>query len=154
MDYQLLEQKGPSEEKVQDKRKQIDTVPSEAFLMTAPANLFSFGNTTGPRGARPVQDFDVESPEDEVGPESPPLPKGASNMTNVAMSPLTGHFHKLSAGKSLVSGLGVVADGSDVVARSPHIKGHHTIFPTKKMKVSEFNTLYKSLEWEYGGKKK
>lgn len=44
-------------------------------------------------------------------------------------------------------------DGLDVIPNSPHGVGHHTIFPTRAMTVNEFNELYKSLPWQYGGKK-
>ena len=44
-------------------------------------------------------------------------------------------------------------DGLDVIPDSPHGVGHYTIFPTKEMTVNEFNELYKSLPWQYGGKK-
>lgn len=144
MDFQLPEQAETDE--------QTDTVSSETYLMEAPIDLYSFGNKTEPRGARPI-DFKVASLEDEVGPENPPLPKGASNVTDVSTVPLTGHYHKLAAKKALLSGLGLVADGKDKVSGSKHMVGHHTIFPTKRMKLSAFNILYKALEWEYGGKK-
>ena len=79
--------------------------------------------------------------------------KGASNVTDVNNAPLNGNYHTLPAGTTLPNGLGVIADGSDVVANSPHGVGHYTIFPTTEMTVSEFNELYKSLPWKYGGKK-
>lgn len=44
-------------------------------------------------------------------------------------------------------------DGLDVIPDSPHGVGHYTIFSTKEMTVNEFNELYKSLPWQYGGKK-
>ena len=88
-----------------------------------------------------------------VGPEFGPLPRGASNVTNVENAPLSGHYHMLPKGIQLPEGLGIIADGSDVVPHSPHGKGHYTIFPTRQMTVREFNELYKSLQWMYGGKK-
>lgn len=101
-----------------------------------------------------MQDFNVESFDDIVGPESGPLPKGASNVLNVNDASLKGHYYVLPAGTKLPDGLDIIADGSDVVANSPHGVGHYTIFPTKEMTVDKFNELYKSLPWKFGGKKK
>lgn len=49
-------------------------------------------------------------------------------------------------------GLSVIADKKDVLPNSTHGIGHHTIYPTIKMTVDEFNRLFKSLPWKYGGK--
>ena len=117
------------------------------------SDIYSFGNKSSPRGARPMQDFGVESFDSIVGPEHGPLPKGASNVLNVNDAPLNGHYHILPAGTQMPDGLDIVADGIDVVPNSPHGVGHHTIFPTREMTVNEFNELFKSLPWQYGGKK-
>lgn len=107
------------------------------------ADIYSFGNKSAPRGARPKQDFDVENFDSIVGPEIGPLPKGASNVLDVNSAPLNGHYHMLPSGTQM-------PDGLDVIPDSPHGVGHYTIFPTKEMTVNE---LYKSLLWQYGGKK-
>ena len=115
--------------------------------------IYSFGNKSAPRGARPKQDFDVENFDSIVGPEIGPLPKGASNVLDINSAPLNGHYHMLPSGTQMPDGLDVIADGIDVIPDSPHGVGHYTIFPTKEMTVNEFNELYKSLPWQYGGKK-
>ena len=117
------------------------------------ADIYSFGNKSAPRGARPKQDFNVENFDSIVGPETGPLPKGASNVLDVNSAPLSGHYHMLPAGTQMPDGLDIIADGIDVIPNSPHGVGHHTIFPTRAMTVNEFNELYKSLPWQYGGKK-
>ncbi len=117
------------------------------------ADIYSFGNKSAPRGARPKQDFNVENFDSIVGPETGPLPKGASNVLDVNSAPLSGHYHMLPAGTQMPDGLDIIADGIDVMPNSPHGVGHHTIFPTRAMTVNEFNDLYKSLPWQYGGKK-
>ena len=119
---------------------------------TTNVELNSFGNASRPRGARP-KDFGVNGMDDIVGPEMPPLPNGASNAADVNLAPLSGHYHKLPAGTVLPDGLGVVADGSDVIPNSGRFPGHHTIYPTREMTVNEFNELYLSLPWVHGGKK-
>ncbi|MED1790097.1 hypothetical protein P4V47_21930 [Brevibacillus laterosporus] len=122
-------------------------------LQKTETDLYAFGNKAGPRGARPKQDFNVAEFEDYVGPNFPPLPKGASTVTDVNKAPLSGHYHVLPAGTELPSGLGVIADGKDVLKNSTHGPGHNTIYPTRQMTVNQFNELLKSLPWEYGGKK-
>ena len=117
------------------------------------ADIYSFGNKSAPRGARPQQDFNVENFDSIVGPETGPLPKGASNVLDVNSAPLSGYYHMLPAGTQMPDGLDIIADGIDVIPNSPHGVGHHTIFPTRAMTVNEFNGLYKSLPWQYGGKK-
>ena len=118
-----------------------------------PKDLYAFGNSTSPRGARPVQDFDVEDFSNFVGPETPPMPHGASSFDNIDNVPLKGHYHTLPEGTELPEGLGVIADGSDVLENSLRGVGHHSFFPIKSMTVEEFNNLFKSLPWKYGGKK-
>ncbi|MDN4620978.1 pre-toxin TG domain-containing protein [Paenibacillus sp. PsM32] len=115
--------------------------------------LNAFGNRTEPRGARPSNDFGVSESTDVVGPQAPPLPNGASTVTDVNRIPLSGHYHTLPEGTELPDGLGVIHDGSDVLPNSPRGHGHNTIYPTRPMTVEEFNQLFKSLPWRYGGKK-
>ena len=110
-------------------------------------------------GARPQQDFKVESFDDIVGPEiadpeNGVFPKGASNVTNPNNSTLSGQYHSIPQGTELPFGLDIIADGSDLYRNSPHAQGHYTVFPTREMTVSEFNDLYKSFPWVHRGKKK
>lgn len=115
-------------------------------------DLAAFGNQAGPRPARAGKDMFP----DQTGMISPgqlPLPHGASTFSEVAQAPLTGHYHILPEGTQLPEGLGVVADGSDIMPGSPRPPGHHTIYPTRLMSMDEFNQLYQNLPWQYGGKK-
>ena len=73
-------------------------------------------------------------------------------MNDVTNAPLTGHYYQLDAGTELPDGLGIIQEGCDIFPDSPHGPGHSTIYPTKPMTVEEFNDLYKSLPWKYGGK--
>ena len=118
-----------------------------------PRDAYTFGNSTSPRGARPQQDFGVEGYDSFVGPESGPFPRGASTFSDVSSVPLTGHYYSLPSGTDLPSGLDIIPDGMDVIPGSPHGPGHMTIFPSNEMTVSEFNELFQSLPWKYGGKK-
>jgi len=88
-----------------------------------------------------------------VGPEDPADPNGASAVTDVSLSLMHGHYHRLPAGTSLPEGLSVVADGSDVNTASRHGPGHHTIYPATAMLLNEFIELFENLPWKYGGKK-
>ncbi|MDE5589892.1 MAG: DUF4157 domain-containing protein [Acetatifactor sp.] len=129
---------------------------AHAVSAITPGDLYAFGNRAQPRRARPQQDFGVDSEEQDVGPEIPPFPKGASTFSNVDGAPLTGHYHKLPGGTQLPNGLGVVADGRDVHADllQAHGAGHHTIFPTVRMQVRQFNDLFTGLPWQYEGQKR
>lgn len=115
--------------------------------------MYAFGNKSKPRDARAERDFGVIDNTAIVDAQKPPLPKGASTVLDVNEAPLSGHYHTLPAGTTMPEGLGVIADGKDVIPNSPHGKGHHTIFPTIDMTVDEFNSLFQSLPWQYGGKK-
>jgi len=68
-----------------------------------------------------------------------------------AGSGLQGHYHILPEEVKMPDGLGIKHDGGDMPGgyMSP---GHSTIYPTKDMTVDEFNDLFNSLPWEYGGK--
>lgn len=125
----------------------------EGQYLTVPRNLYAFGNAGGPRLAR-RSDFGIEPDEEEVGPEEPPLPQGASTFADVESAPLTGHYHQLNAGVRLPAGLGVVADGSDVNPGSPHGPGHHTIFPAIRMLFNDFNRLFSGAGWTHAGNKR
>jgi hypothetical protein len=118
-----------------------------------PTDLYAFGSKQMPPGARPVQDFGVTSVTDLVGPDSPPLPKGASTFADIGQSILGGHYHRLPSGTPLPEGIGVIADGSDVLPGSPRRPTHHTIYPTRIMTVEEFNRKLWSLPWQWQGKR-
>jgi hypothetical protein len=49
-------------------------------------------------------------------------------------------------------GLGVRADGSDVVSGSPHPPTHHTIYPTQPMSPEELTDKFRNLPWGHAGK--
>jgi hypothetical protein len=89
-----------------------------------------------------------------IGPESPPLPRGASTFGDVGQAPVTGHWHTLLQGTLLPEGLGVVADGVAVLSGSPHSPTHYTIYPAVAMPVDQFINLFLHLPWQYGGNKK
>lgn len=46
-------------------------------------DLSTFGNKTSTCGARPKQDFVADDFDSVIGPESGPMPKGASNMPDL-----------------------------------------------------------------------
>jgi RHS repeat-associated protein len=117
-----------------------------------PTDLSAFGNKNAPRAPRAGKDVFPDA-DGNVGPEAPPLPKGASTFSDPNQAPLTGHHHTLPAGTQLPEGLGVVADGNGVVPNSPHPAGHHTIYPTVSMPYDSFVNLFNGLPWQYGGKK-
>ena len=115
-------------------------------------DLFAFGNRAGPRAPRVGTDI-LPDPNGVLGPQAPPLPKGASTFSDEQKAPLTGHYHRLPAGTELPQGLDVVADGLDVDSRYPNPATHHTIFNTVEMALDHFIELFGHLPWEYGGKK-
>lgn len=90
-----------------------------------------------------------------IGPEAPPLPKGASAFSDLADMEavgLSGYYHVLPAGTELPEGFGVVADGQGVVPGSPRLPSHHTLYPTEEMTLERFREMFlKELPWEYGG---
>ncbi len=132
---------------------QEEEAEMEGQYSTVPRNLYAFGNAGGPRSAR-CSDFGIKSDEEEVGPEGPPLPQGASTFADAESTSLSGHYHRLNAGVRLPAGLGVVADGRDVNSDSSHGPGHHTIFPVIKMLFNEFNRLFLGLGWTHAGNKR
>jgi hypothetical protein len=124
--------------------------PSPGFVV--PVGLFAFGNRAGPRPPRIGIDL-IPDAAGNVGPEAPPFPAGASTFADPLQAPLTGHYHGLVRGTPLPAGLGVVADGSDVRADSPHPPGHHTIYPAVEMPADQFVRLFLSLPWLWVGRK-
>jgi hypothetical protein len=115
-------------------------------------DLYAFGNWTGPRPPRPGKDITPDA-AGMVGPENPVRPFGASAVADVSKSRLHGHYHRLPTGTVLPTGLGVVADGSDILTGSRHGPSHHTIYPVVAMSFVKFVTLYVNLPWQYGGRK-
>jgi hypothetical protein len=135
-----------------------DEIPSERVT---PVVLYAFGGSpehnSAPRPPRPLiearGDMAVEG-DATVLRQSPPLPQGASLFADPGRAPLNGHCYRIDAGTLLPEGLGVVADGRDVVALSPHDPTHHTLYPTRRMPFEEFVRLYLELPWEYAGRKR
>jgi hypothetical protein len=113
-----------------------------------PTDVYAFGNRTKPRPPRLGKDIDVKE-NGLVGPQTPPA--GASTFGDPSQAPLTGHYHKLPKDTTLPEGLSIVPDGIDV--GGPHRQTHHTIYPNREMPFDEFSQKYRSLPWEYGGKK-
>jgi hypothetical protein len=101
-----------------------------------------------------VQDFQVSSANDTVGPYSPSSPtdlsSGGSTFIDPKGSGLSGQYHMLPAGTEMPDGLAIHADGEDVGGPQPW--GHRTIYPTAPMSVSEFGDLFLSLPWQWAGK--
>ncbi len=122
-----------------------------------PVDVYAFGGRSAPRSPRiegynlkPGQMTDVTPNENGfIGPAEPP--EGASTFGDPAQAPLAGHYHRLRAGTMLSEGLGIKADGIDIAGgtRQPT---HHTIYPTRAMLPAEFDQLFQSLPWEYGGR--
>jgi len=122
-------------------------------MKETPEDLYSFGSATSPK--LPRQGIDVfPDAHGTIHPEAPPLPRGASTFVDVDKAPLTGHYYRLPKGTILPEGLEVIADGSDVQARSTHEPTHHTIYPTSTMTEQQFTSLFLNLPWTRAGKKK
>lgn len=121
-------------------------------------DLYAFGGKRDdgyPRPPRPG-DFEVESPDDHIGPYRPETPgdvvPGASSYTSVEagqVEGLTGQVFRLPAGTELPSGVGVHADGEDVGGQRP--EGHRTTYPTERMSLADFQDRYQDLSWEWHG---
>ena len=129
------------------------TIGETASISTTPTDLYTFGNATVPRGARPINDFVVADGSCIIGPEAPPLPAGASSFADISNAPLKGHYYRLPAGTELPEGISVIADGVDVLPTSTRAPTHFTFYPTNETTTDLFNQLFKSLPWEYKGKK-
>jgi hypothetical protein len=116
--------------------------------------LHAFGNTRQPRPPRQVDDIPVDGSGYVVPQPEPkqPWPKGASTFGNVALAPLTGHYHRIPRQTLMPKGLEVMADGKEV--GGPHGPTHHTIYPIEKMLYSIYRDLFLGLGWEYGGNKR
>jgi hypothetical protein len=108
---------------------------------------------TNPRPPREGKDIPIDR-EGYVIPQPAPGedPKGASTFGNVALAPLTGHYHRIPRKTPMPKGLAVIADGEDVGGdRAPT---HHTIFPIERMLFLTFSQRFLGLPWTYGGNKK
>ena len=88
-----------------------------------------------------------------VGPEGEPTPADASTYADPSLAPLSGHYHRLRTGAELPDGLGVIADGREILPDGPHEWTHHTIYPSAPMSFDQFVDLFLALPWEYGGKR-
>ena len=102
--------------------------------------LHAFGNMTSPRPPRAETDIPLDG-EGYVIPQPEPgqKPKGASTFGNVALAPLTGHYHRIRRETRMPDGLEVIADGANT---------HHTIFPTQRMLFLTFSGLFLGLPWK------
>jgi len=78
-------------------------------------------------------------------------PKGASTFGDVALAPLTGHYHRIPRQTPMPKGLAVIPDGRD--AGGVNSPTHHTIFPIERMLYLTFSKLFLNLPWTYGGRK-
>lgn len=116
-----------------------------------PTDLFAFGNSRGPRPPRVGIDIDPDA-SGMIGPESPPLPAGASTFSDPDQAGLRGVYYRLPAGTTLPVGLGAVADGRDVDVKSRHPPTHYTIYPMMPMLLTEFIGLFLRLPWQRAGK--
>ncbi len=118
----------------------------------APVDLYASGNRAGPRPPRPGDDF-LPDAGGMIGPESPPLPVGASTFADPLQAPLTGHYHRIERETPLPAGFGVVADGADVHPDSPHPPTHHTLYPARAMPAGLFVRLFPGASLDVGGEK-
>jgi hypothetical protein len=123
----------------------------EPLPARAPTDLHAFGNLQGPRPPRAGVDFDVDDAGRVIA-QGGALPRGASTFGDPHQSGLTGQYHRIPEGTEMPRGLGVKADGSDVIPDSPHPPTHHTIHPTESTTPEEFTQKFKSLPWEHAGK--
>jgi hypothetical protein len=116
-----------------------------------PTNLHAFGGKEAPRDPRIGQDMHPVPPTEDgiVGPTTPP--EGASTFGDPNKAPLTGHYHRLAKGTTLVEGVKVLADGRDV--GGPHLETHHTLYPARSMRMAEFVQKFRILGWVWAGKK-
>ena len=119
--------------------------------------MYAFGNKTSPRAPRPG-DVNLSDPNPTQiipgqRPSATELPHGASTFGNPAEAPLTGHYWKLPEGTDLPAGMGVMADGSDIINGSPMRPTHHTLYNTEDMTFDDFIQNFLNLAWEYVGKK-
>lgn len=117
-------------------------------------DIYRFGGSPNGSGVRAPRfgDFDLphdSSPDMVVGPGPE---GGASTFSDPFTSGLSGHYYKISEGTQLPDGLGIVADGIDVVESSQWPPTHHTIYPTTQMTFAEFVDKILNLPWQYKGK--
>jgi hypothetical protein len=121
-------------------------------MATTPVDLYAFGNRTRPRPPRAGIDIFPDA-SGMVGPEDPVRPYGASTTGDLSKTRLRGNYHRLPAGTALPVGLGLIADGRDVISISRHGPAHFTIYPAVAMSLAKFVELYESLPWQHGGRK-
>ena len=70
---------------------------------------------------------------------------------DIEYAALTGHYYRLDKNTLLPEGLDVIADGRDV--GGSHSPTHHTIYPNRKMLLTEFVEKFLGSGWFYIGKK-
>jgi hypothetical protein len=115
--------------------------------------LYAFGNMTRPRPPRAGNDIDVDG-EGFVNAQPEPgqtWPQGASTFGDVTLINLKGPYHRIRRKDPMPTGLGVMADGTEVGGDMGPT--HHTIFPTQRMLFLTFQNLFLGLPWTYAGKK-
>ncbi|MBA7847214.1 hypothetical protein HV213_14230 [Klebsiella sp. RHBSTW-00484] len=112
--------------------------------------LCAFGNKSGPKG---IRESDLAPNEHGLLPSQTgkARPQGKSVTRTPQESKLKGHYHSLPEDVKMPDGLDIKHDGRDMPGgyMSP---GHSTIYPTRDMTPDEFNVLFNSLPWEYGGR--
>ena len=121
--------------------------------MQIPEKLFAFGNASGPRAPRALQDFGLTDEKGTVGPEAPLTPQGASTFSDARQAPLSGRYYSIEKGLELPEGLAVTRDDQQADPQSRHRPSHYTIYPSRAMPYSEFTAKFLSLGWKYEGKK-
>jgi hypothetical protein len=131
--------------KVDDAAKLADNLADVA--RSKGDTLSAFGNRESPRPPRPGKDIEVK--DGMVHPTDPPT--GSSLFGDVNEAPLSGHYHQILKDTPLPKGTKITPDGCDV--GGPHRPTHHTFSPTETMPYEEFADKFKSLPWQYGGKK-
>ncbi|GMB65897.1 hypothetical protein [Pectobacterium parmentieri] len=114
--------------------------------------LCAFGNKGGPKG---IRERDLAPNEHGLLPSQAGAGKARPEGKSVTRTPqesgLQGHYHTLPEDVKMPDGLGIKHDGRDMQGgyMSP---GHSTVYPTRDMTPDEFNDLFNSLPWGYGGK--
>lgn len=120
----------------------------ESHQTTTDKNLYAVtGDSDGPY---PRKNKDCVVDGEDVIPQTPAKGLSVWGDLKVSASFLSGNVFLLSKGTDLPDGLAVVADGKDV--GGSHAKSHHSIYPTKVMKYSEFkNKVKKKIPWKNVG---
>ena len=132
-------------------------LPDEEIAKSQNYDIYRFGNAAGPATLRNGIDFDLND-RGLVSPQNPSIGfgkyKGASAWRNAYTAGATGVFFRIPifAVQNPLFNLDVVEDGEDVMPGSSFPVGHHTIYPTREMSYTEFDTQVKALGWVRSGK--